>query len=255
MTRVVITHDHETRRDLILSHPERGNCLSSDMVAALGQELDRAVQNGVRLVTFRGEGRHFCTGFDLSDLDTVSDAQLLVRFVAIEILLARIWSAPFDTAVVAQGRIVGAGADLFACCSVRIATPDASFAFPGAGFGLILGTRRLGHRIGPDLAADMIRTGRQMKCDEALIAGLVTHSAPPDQHNALLELQAVAASRLDPATTAQMRAELMRDATALDSDLAALVRSAARPGLVDRIRNYREKTPAHQAGRKKETAS
>jgi len=255
MTAAVIAQDHGTRRDLTLSRPERGNCLSQDMVAALGSELDRAAQDGVRLLVFRGAGRHFCTGFDLSDLDTVNDAQLLARFVAIEMLLARIWSAPLETAVAAQGRIVGAGADLFACCSMRIATPDASFAFPGAGFGLILGTRRLGQRIGPDLAADMIRTGRQMKCDEGQLAGLVTHCASEDQQDIVLEHQAANAGRLDVTTTAQMRAVLGADAPALDGDLAALVRSAARPGLCDRIRAFREKTRAENATRKKEMAS
>lgn len=255
MTQTVVITDEGPRRDIVLSNPGRGNCLSVDMVSAIDTELDRAVQDEVRLVVFRGEGRHFCTGFDLSDLDTVQDDQLFARFVAIEMLLARVWSAPFDTAVAAQGRIVGAGADLFACCSVRIAAPEASFAFPGAGFGLILGTRRLSQRIGPDLAGDMIRTGRQMPCDEALAARLVTHCATPDEQTRILERQAAASNRLDFATSTRMRAELAGDTAALDSDLATLVRSAARPGLCDRIRDYREKTLAEKTMRKKETAS
>ncbi len=246
MSGPVACHDHGARRDLVLSDPARGNCLSAAMVAALGAALDRAEADGVRLLVLRGAGRHFCTGFDLSDLDTAGDADLLARFVAVELLLARLWSAPLRTAAVVQGRAIGAGADLAACCSLRLARPEAGFAFPGAGFGLILGTRRLGLRLGGAVAAELIASGRTMGAAEARAAGLVTRIATAEEEPALLERETAAAARLAPETAAAMRAALAGDMGALDADLAALVRSAARPGLADRIRAHRARARKQQ---------
>lgn len=241
MTGPVVAQSAGARRDLILSRPETGNCLSEAMVDQLMIELDRAQAEGVALVTLRGAGRHFCTGFDLSDLETVSDERLLARFIAIEGLLARIWSAPFDTLALAQGQAVGAGADLFVACRRRLALAGTGFAFPGAAFGLVLGTRRLGLRIGRDRAADLIRSGRRMDLPEALDCGLVHHAVDdPGQTAAWLQSETARATRLDAATARQIEDALPAAcAHGLDRDLAALVRSAARPGLGARIRNYR----------------
>ncbi|WP_431267837.1 enoyl-CoA hydratase/isomerase family protein [Dankookia sp. P2] len=115
---------------LSLNRPDRGNALGPELVEALGEAFDRAVAHGARMVVLRGEGRHFCTGFDLTDLETLSDGDLLLRVVRIEQLLQRIHAAPVTTLAVATGRTFGAGADLFAACDRRIAAAGASFAFP-----------------------------------------------------------------------------------------------------------------------------
>ncbi len=137
---------------VLLNRPEVGNALNPSMVEELERAVDGANEAGVRLIVFQGAGKHMCTGFDLSDLDTCSDGDLLLRFVRIEYLLQKIYCGPVMTAAVGSGRVYGAGADLFAACDWRIGFPSASFAFPGSGFGLILGTRRLAARIGNDVA-------------------------------------------------------------------------------------------------------
>lgn len=237
---LVIRHEG-TRCDLVLSRPERGNSLSPELVEALHDALDHAEHDSVRLVVISGEGRNFCTGFDLTDIERFSDADLLARFVRIEMLLARLWSAPFATLAVAQGHAFGAGADLFASCANRVARLKSMFSFPGAGFGLVLGTRRLAARIGQHNAETLVASGEVIDAAAALRLGLATEIIEDDGLEVALERVVATASRLDVATFAAVRSVLVGNRNGLDTDLADLVRSAARPGLAGRMLMHRKR--------------
>lgn len=226
---------------LTLDRPERGNACSAALVQALDQAIDGAVQSGARVLVLQGNGRHFCTGFDLSQLDEETDDSLLARFTRLELLLQRVARAPLLTVAIAQGRTIGAGADLFTACDVRIACANAGFAFPGArGFGIVLGSRRLAARVGDALATDWIGNAPAIDATHASVTGLATHmAADPAEAIALVEALAAdwhSALGVDPAT---LRAALEPRASEHDAhDLERLVRSAARPGLRERIALY-----------------
>ena len=83
------------------------------------------------------------------------------------------------TVAVASGRTLGAGADLFAACDRRIALTGASFAFPGPGFGLVLGTGRLAALLGRDAARHVLLSGAELPAEAALEAGLATALLAP----------------------------------------------------------------------------
>ena len=114
-----------------LNRPAAGNALSAELVAALAAAIDEGAARRPRLVMLRGEGRHFCTGFDLSGLNDESDDSLLARFCRIELMLQKVHRAPFPTLAIAHGRTIGAGADLFAACTHRLVAPGTQLAFPG----------------------------------------------------------------------------------------------------------------------------
>ena len=219
---------------LTLARPERGNALGPDLVEALLAAVQAAAADAtLHTLVLRAEGRHFCTGLDLSDLATSSDADWLQRLVRIETLLQALWHCPLATVALAQGRAWGAGADLFAACETRIAAPDASFRFPGAQFGIVLGTRRLAARIGTDAARGLVVGGGAFDAPAALAAGLA---------NAIGTEPPVTPPVVDAATARAVRAASRGDPPgAADADLAALVRSAAEPGLKARIQAYRER--------------
>lgn len=232
-----------TRRDgvatLTMNRPERGNALSAELVEALLDGVNAALEDdAVHTLVLRGQGRHFCTGLDLSDLDRASDAALLWRLVRIETLLTTVWQAPKRTVAVAQGRTWGAGADLFVACEQRVALPGATFRFPGAQFGIVLGTRRLALRLGGGAARDLLTSGGERDTAQALACGLASHAEEPD----------LQAPKVDAATGASLRAatRAAEGGDLRDADLAALVRSAAQPGLVSRVRRYVESLKAAQ---------
>jgi len=225
---------------LTLSRPDVGNCLSAALVEELHRGLDRFEESSAKVVVVQGEGRHFCTGFDLSGLAEQSDADLALRFIRIEQLLDRIWNAPYPTIAIAAGRTVGAGADLFAACGRRIALEGASFRFPGADFGVVLGIARLTARIGAR-ALGWVEAGREIGADEALRFGLVEHVASPEALSEVLAREICASTRLDAATLARLRAALAVDRASVDRELAELVRSVAEPGLKARMEDYRSR--------------
>ncbi len=70
---------------LILDRPERGNAMGPDMVAAINADLTEALAHQAWLLVLQGAGRNFCTGFDLSGLDVMTDSVLLERFIRVEL--------------------------------------------------------------------------------------------------------------------------------------------------------------------------
>lgn len=231
---------------LTLSRPERGNALGPELVEAALAALHEAIAGGARMVVLRGAGRHFCTGFDLSELADLSDGDLLLRVVRIETLLQAVHHAPVPTLAVAHGSTMGAGADLVAACQHRWALPDTRFAFPGAGFGLALGTRRLGLRVGGEAARDLVGSGRRLAADEAVALGLLQRIVTPE---ALEGALAAVAGRLaiDCETAARIWSLTLPDTR--EADMANLVASAARPGLKARIETYVSALKANRSER------
>lgn len=226
---------------LRLNQPNQLNSLSALMVEGLISGLDEALTNRSSLVVFSGVGRAFSAGFDLSELNTQSDGDLLFRFVRIEQLLQKIYQLPVTTVALVNGRAFGAAADIIVACRHRIASPDSSFRMPGLQFGVVLGTRRLAALIGSDVALDLLETSRVFYADEALDNGFLTGIQKHDDWPCLVEELARKASNLDLEAKEALLAASRGDVSinsSLNADLAALVKSCVKPALGDRIRNF-----------------
>jgi len=219
-----------------LNRPDRGNALDEALVAALRAAVGRAEDPAVRLLVLRGAGRALCTGFDIGGIESETDAGLLARFVAIELLLQAVRHAPVPSIALGHGRMFGAGADLFAACTWRIADPAARFAFPGARFGLVLGTRRLASLVGEAQALALTTRGQGLDAHAAQECGLATALAAQDRWGADIAAIAAEVARVDRATAHALATAAGPDTR--DADLAALVRSAAAPGLAARVAAY-----------------
>jgi enoyl-CoA hydratase len=224
---------------LTLNQPSRANALSGAMVETLLKLVSSAFTNpAIAQLQLKGHGKHFCSGLDLSDLESSSDGDLLHRLVRIETLLSLIWQAPIYTCAIVQGRTWGAGADLMVACEQRIAFEDATFRFPGAQFGIALGTRRLALRVGRDIARGLILQAQEWNVQQAIEASLITQIR--EANTAVLPGAApntAAKTSVDASTANVIRRATQDDRS--DEDLATLVRSAAPPGLKSRIQAYR----------------
>src|SRR5262249_24457833 len=135
-----------------------------------------------------------------------------------------------------DGSALGAGADLVAACDCRIAAPATRFRMPGLRFGIVLGTRRLAALVGADAAHEILMTSRSFEAAEAERLGFVQRLAEPGAWPEIVR-GIVDAQRLDGPATVHLKAHVKPDMRA--SDMAALVDSAAAPGLKDRIRAFR----------------
>ena len=228
-----------TRKDdvlfLTLNRSSKANSLTPVLVENLITALDQP--GNVRMAVIRGEGKHFCAGFDLSDISELSDGDLLWRFVRIELLLQKIYHSPFPIVALGHGQIVGAGADLFVACWHRVAAPCAELKMPGWNFELALGTGRLAALIGQDAARDMLIDTRSISAEQAREIGLASDLIEKEGWEDLVTTLAARARALPTEATTNMLA--LTGSKNAELDLAALVRSAARPGLKARIEKYR----------------
>lgn len=219
-----------------LNRPDKLNALSAELVDALSDAFDEVAAAGVPLVALRGEGRCLSSGFDMSGVEHQSEGDLLLRFVRIELLLQRIAALPCLTVAFAHGRNFGAGVDLFAACTLRIASPDASFRMPGLKFGLVLGTRRFAAIVGRQNARRLLETSAAFDAAEAARMGFVDQVCDVAQWPDAMAEAAARATALPP--TARQRLHAALHGGHEDIDLAALVRSAAEPGIGKRIAEY-----------------
>ncbi|WP_454690148.1 enoyl-CoA hydratase/isomerase family protein [Achromobacter aloeverae] len=221
---------------ITLDRPEKMNALSAGLVEELIAAVDEAHARRSDLIVLRGAGRNFSAGFDFGGYEEQSEGDLLLRFVRIEQLLQKIATSPAVTLALAHGKNFGAGVDIFGACALRVATPGASFRMPGLKFGLVLGTRRYAGIVGKQVAREVLTRTRVFDAEEALRHGFATELAAAEEHDACIARALEAALALAPAARAQLHQALAPDT--LDADLASLVRSAAEPGLKQRIRAY-----------------
>lgn len=222
---------------ITLKRAHKGNCLSRDLVKQLNGMLDECLEKKTKALLIRAEGKHFCTGFDLADLESESDDSLLARFLEIELLLQKIYWAPFATLTIGQGKVIGAGADIFASCTYRIALDTSSFTFPGARFGLVLGSRRLAARVGASTARDWINAGRKISAPEALSSGLATHTCSAETLDKLVN-GLVQDQLLPQFTQQQIYRATVQDQSSQAADLQALVLSIMPGSIKQRITAY-----------------
>lgn len=222
-----------------IDRPRRANALDAATVERLLTVVEEAGAQGARMLVLRGEGRHFCAGFDMTRALEHSEGDLLLRFVRIEQLLQRLRRAPFLTVACVGGKAVGAGADIVAACTHRLLDPGASLRFPGFRFGVALGTRHLAALVGPRAARDLLLTSREIDAATAVEWGLGTDVvAREDQQTVAHEIGAA----VDALDSPSLTAVLARTSTATDTDdaadMAVLVASLTRPGLHARLADY-----------------
>jgi enoyl-CoA hydratase/carnithine racemase len=232
----LVVEQSESVLRVVLDRPNYANALNPALVEQLLDALNLGERTAIRALTIAGHRKHFCAGFDLSEIDALSDAELVLRFVRIETLLQRIYHAPFLTVAAVHGHAIGAGVDLLCACEIRIATEGSLFRMPGWHFGIALGTRRLASRIDRSVARSILSSGKSFDARTALQIGLLTQMAPQSEWPAIIAKEVD--GRL--AISRHAYADLVRT-TVLDTreiDMASLVMTASRPGLRERIKAY-----------------
>jgi enoyl-CoA hydratase/carnithine racemase len=241
----ILQESRDGLKVLTLNRPGSSNALSSVMVEELLRYVRESASDGTQTLVFRGSGSSFCGGFDLSGLDEARDADLLARFVRIELLLQAVYMAGFDTVACARGAAFGAGADLFAVCRFRLVDPNTRFAMPGLQFGIALGTRRFAALVGEATAYELLASGVPYEAPRALEIGLASRIESEGRWSALIE-ERHRARRVSGEALGRLARLTRHDSCA--ADMQALVESASEPGLVERVRRYRERALGRKPG-------
>jgi enoyl-CoA hydratase/carnithine racemase len=210
-------------------------------LAAIGESLD----DDVRVVVLRGEGRAFSAGLDrslfdpepgvdggLGDLGRIDAEQAQERIRGYQAGFRWLRSPGIVSVAAVQGHAIGAGAQLALACDMRVFADDAKLRLPEATLGLVpdlTGTSTLVEAVGYSRALEICLTGRAVGAAEARAIGLATAVVAADQLDAAvgdlvdaLLAPSVGASR---ATAALVRSAVRNDAEAQDAaERAAQVR-------------------------------
>lgn len=153
------------------------NSLSIEVQNRLEEILSKlAGHPAIENLIFTGTGNIFLSGADISELDKLDSDEAFLFSEKGQGLFQKIADAQLRTIAAINGYCLGGGLDFALACDLRIASPTAEFAHPGARLGIITGwggTQRLPRLIGKTRASEIFLTGRRVRATEALEIGLV----------------------------------------------------------------------------------
>jgi enoyl-CoA hydratase/carnithine racemase len=183
---------------LEMNRPERRNAMDGALVAGLLSSLaalEHDPSTGAAVIT--GTGGAFSSGADLSGGPRGADpAGAGVDMDAFARLYEAVAAVAKPMVAAIAGACIGAGAEVAACCDLRVGAPSAAIRFPGAQFGVPVGAARLPALIGISHAKDLLMTSRTVGAEEAYRMGFLNRLVPEaDLERSAVELAAALAAQ------------------------------------------------------------
>jgi len=167
-----------------LARPERNNAYNGDMIAELIEGAAAlAVDDAVRVVVLRGEGRHFQAGADLAWINSVrigSEAENIAVSERTTEAVYGLMTLPKPVVALVHGGCFGGGTGIVAACDVVLADETALFSITEARWGLIATpiVPQLLSRIGPGRLRRYSLTCERFDAWRAYEIGLVDEVCP-----------------------------------------------------------------------------
>ncbi len=163
---------------LVLNRPDKRNAMNGALVEALTGALQRTADDPeVRVLVLRGEGKDFCSGADLAELEAMAEqgaeASLADAVRMGELFLAmRRHPRPIVAAV--QGRALAGGCGLATACDMILAREDARFGFPEVHLGFVpaMVMTLLRRKVVEGRAFELVTLGQRIDAAEAHRIGL-----------------------------------------------------------------------------------
>ena len=167
---------------ITFNRPEALNALSLQLTKDLFSAIEKAVEDKARAVILTGEGRAFCSGGDLREMQMMWQKEGRIEAFMEEplkalhdvIMLIRETPIPFLAAV--QGVCAGAGTNFALSCDLIFAAENASFNEAFVRIGLSPdcgGSFFLPRAVGEKLAAEIFMTGETISATRALQIGMI----------------------------------------------------------------------------------
>jgi enoyl-CoA hydratase/carnithine racemase len=202
---VVLDADHVAEVEM---HRPPANFFDAGLLAGVVDAMGWANAQGARTAVLCSEGRHFCAGLDFGRAATPEpDALRALYGRAVELV-----DGPLPVVVATQGASIGGGLGLAMTGDFRVGAPDSRFAANFArlgfhqGFGLSI---TLPRAVGPQMALELLTTGRRIDGTEALRIGLCDRLDDDPRAGAHVLAAEIAGSA--PLAVRAIRATLRRD--------------------------------------------
>jgi methylglutaconyl-CoA hydratase len=184
--KTIVVADSASVRTITLNRPERRNALTPEMQIELISALEDTASSSCRVLVLTGAGQAFCSGLDLSALDSMrdksaaehrSDAELVAR------LFLTLYELPMPTIAAVHGAAIAGGAGLAILCDFTLATSAAKFGFTEVRIGFVpaLVSAFLALQVADKKSRDLLLTGRLCDAEEAYRLGLVKAIVAPEE--------------------------------------------------------------------------
>jgi enoyl-CoA hydratase len=232
---------------IVLNRPDKANALSAQMLDEFSAALEWLRDNGGPVLAVRGEGRGFCSGYDIGQVgapqapDPVADRNRLRRNV--ERFLA-IWDHPKPVIAAIHGFCIAGGSQLATFTDITIVTEDARIGEPAIPLGGGLIAPAWATLVGPKRAKELAFVpGNSVDGRTAVEWGWANHAVPAE---ALLDSVRSLAARIaltPPDLLAIKKASINRSAEAMGfrAALSAVAESDALAHLVPAVAEIRQR--------------
>lgn len=158
-------------RVLTMHRPMARNAMDTTLLAALVEALAEAdADPALRGLVITGGTHAFSAGADLREEMADGGRRRRELFTAV---YEQVTHFRVPTAAAVEGPAVGGGAELAAACDLRVAGAGARFRFPGAIYGIPVGTARTIGQVGLSVAKDWVLSSRDVAAEEAERRGFV----------------------------------------------------------------------------------
>ena len=162
-----------------LNRPNRRNALNTELLNELRAALTDLESNAaVRVVVLTGEGKAFCSGLDLEELQRMhqkSFEESLADSRRYADLLKQIYLYPKPVIAALNGPAIAGGCGLASVCDLVVAARSARLGYTEAKIGFVAAivSYFLVRNVGEKTARDLLFTARHIGAEEAYRLGLV----------------------------------------------------------------------------------
>ncbi len=170
-----------------LNRPERLNAMNRQLVDGLSKALAAAeADEGVRAIILHGEGRAFCSGDDLKDLDaqTASEAETQDWVEAIQAVTLQIMQSRKIVIAAVHGWCVGGALEWVINCDFRLLAENTRWFFPEVTYGLFVTggvTALLTKQVGPQVTKELLILGERHDAQKAMEVGIAWRIVADDR--------------------------------------------------------------------------
>jgi enoyl-CoA hydratase len=182
-TAAVVIEERDSLAVVRLNRSAERNPLSVSTLAEIESAVARlSARTDLRAIIFTGANDVFASGANIRELQQLTPDTAHEFARRGQRLMQMIADAPQLTVAAVNGYCMGGGLDLALACDLRVASPSATFAHPGARLGIITGwggTQRLPRLIGATRALEMFATAKRLTSAEAFEIGLVNRLGTP----------------------------------------------------------------------------
>ena len=250
MSDILIREQREAVVFLRMNRPEKRNAFNRELSLALAAACEELQQDDqVRVVVLTGAGEAFSAGADMTEALASFEDGRGGQGMAPAVVGVAGFTKPIIAAV--NGYAFGGGALIACSCDIRIASDRASFRFPGANYGLVVGGSQLPRIVGGAKAKELIFTARVVAAEEAGRIGLVNQVVPHDSLDEAVWQMARQIAENSPAAVRWSKA-VIDGATTIDKGTQLeLEANRALRGSADHLSRFRSATeriaPAEEA--------